>query len=226
MTTHPLVRLFERIGSGIFPSADGLVDVFPSPPGPVDALIALTGHHIVAADVSPTWVRTRLKPGDFMAPMSARFISELAVAAGTDPGNLDIVLCAPALEQNAPEPQVELLEIEAAQTRHPRVLRAQLFRDGVRVFETRDGSGLLTIGRGLGDRWETSFEVSAGKRHKGLGRALALSSRRLVPSGSVIFAQVTPGNAASLRATWSAGFRPVGSEVLFLKNPQAKQHRF
>jgi RimJ/RimL family protein N-acetyltransferase len=31
-----------------------------------------------------------------------------------------------------------------------------------------------------------------------------------------VFAQVAPGNAASLRAFLAAGFRPIGSEVLFL----------
>ena len=34
--------------------------------------------------------------------------------------------------------------------------------------------------------------------------------------GDVVFAQVAPGNAASLRAFLAAGFSPIGSEVLFL----------
>jgi RimJ/RimL family protein N-acetyltransferase len=38
----------------------------------------------------------------------------------------------------------------------------------------------------------------------------------LIPKGDVVFAQVAPGNAASLRAFLAAGFRPIGSEVLFL----------
>jgi len=37
-----------------------------------------------------------------------------------------------------------------------------------------------------------------------------------IPEGDVVFAQVAPGNAASLRAFLAAGFRPIGSEVLFL----------
>ena len=37
------------------------------------------------------------------------------------------------------------------------------------------------------------------------------------PPGSspTLFAQVAPGNAASLRAVAAAGFRPLGAEVLF-----------
>ena len=33
----------------------------------------------------------------------------------------------------------------------------------------------------------------------------------------VVFAQVAPGNAASLRAFLRAGFDPIGSEALFLR---------
>ena len=43
------------------------------------------------------------------------------------------------------------------------------------------------------------------------------TGRGQTPRGTedVLFAQAAPGNAASLRALLSAGFRPIGSEVLF-----------
>lgn len=40
------------------------------------------------------------------------------------------------------------------------------------------------------------------------------------PEGTV-FAQTAPGNAVSLRALLSAGFRPIGSEVLFVAGQPA-----
>jgi hypothetical protein len=43
---------------------------------------------------------------------------------------------------------------------------------------------------------------------------------RLAPRGEPLFAQVAPGNAASLRAFLAAGYRPVGAEVLFLRDRQ------
>ncbi len=70
--------------------------------------------------------------------------------------------------------------------------------------------GLLTIGRGLARRVEVSIEVESAARSSGLGRALP-------PPGEAVFAQISPGNAASVRAFLSAGYRPIGSEVLFLR---------
>ncbi|HEV2894220.1 MAG TPA: class I SAM-dependent methyltransferase [Actinomycetota bacterium] len=46
-------------------------------------------------------------------------------------------------------------------------------------------------------------------------RCFAGVARHLVPPGEVLFAQVAPGNAASLRVVEAAGFRPIGAEVLF-----------
>ncbi|NGN62857.1 GNAT family N-acetyltransferase, partial [Streptomyces sp. A7024] len=48
----------------------------------------------------------------------------------------------------------------------------------------------------------------------GLGRRLAAAARRLVPDGAPLWAQIAPGNAASVRAFLAAGFRPVGAEAL------------
>ena len=61
-----------------------------------------------------------------------------------------------------------------------------------------------------------SLEIDAAAQGRGLGRRLLLGARSLIPEGDVVFAQVAPGNAASLRAFLAAGFRPIGSEVLFL----------
>jgi RimJ/RimL family protein N-acetyltransferase len=44
---------------------------------------------------------------------------------------------------------------------------------------------------------------------------VATAARHLTPPGEPLFAQVAPGNAASLRVVEAAGFRPIGAEVLF-----------
>jgi RimJ/RimL family protein N-acetyltransferase len=59
-----------------------------------------------------------------------------------------------------------------------------------------------------------SIEVDEDARGRGLGRELALAARAL--AREPVFAQVSPGNSASLRAFLAAGYRPIGSEVLFL----------
>ena len=93
--------------------------------------------------------------------------------------------------------------------------RALHHRRDVRVWTTPDGAGLLTLGRGLAGRWETSLEVEPGARGRGLGTALATAAPALAPDGEPLWAQVATANTASLRAFLSAGYRPVCAEVLF-----------
>jgi hypothetical protein len=45
---------------------------------------------------------------------------------------------------------------------------------------------------------------------------VAAAARAVVPEGEPVWAQVAPGNAASMRSTAAAGFVPVGAEVLFV----------
>jgi hypothetical protein len=51
---------------------------------------------------------------------------------------------------------------------------------------------------------------------KGLGRRMVAAALALVPATEPVFAQASPGNAASLRALLASGFRPISSEVLFV----------
>ena len=95
---------------------------------------------------------------------------------------------------------------------HPRVARALRYRDDVRSW--RADGGVVTVGRGIAGRWETSVEVAPGYRGTGLGRALALAARHLVPGDCPLWAQIAPANAASVRAFLAAGFRPVAAEAL------------
>jgi hypothetical protein len=95
---------------------------------------------------------------------------------------------------------------------HPRLARALAQRIGVRAW--RCAGGLLTLGRGVGGRWEVSIEVEPALRGFGLGRGLFTAARGLLSVGENVWAQVAPGNAASVRAALAAGFRPVGAEVL------------
>lgn len=59
-----------------------------------------------------------------------------------------------------------------------------------------------------------SFEVADSGQGRGLGRGLARAARHLIPADEVLWAQVAPGNARSVRAVLAAGFLPVGAEVL------------
>ena len=75
---------------------------------------------------------------------------------------------------------------------------------------------MLILSRGLASRWELAVEVDEPARGRGLGRALVVAARHLIPDGAVLWAQVAPGNAASVRAILAAGFVPVGAEALLV----------
>jgi GNAT superfamily N-acetyltransferase len=183
------------------------VTTLPAPLGARAVVVGGTSWHVVAADVDTRWVTAEMAHDPLAAPLGARFLSALADRVGVEPGVLDVVLVAP--------PGTSPLELVSAEVGHPRVERAHLHRCDVRVWATPDGAGLLTVGRGLADRWEVSLEVDPAARGRGLGSALALAARAYVPDGAPLWAQVAPANTASLRAFLAAGYRPVGAEVLF-----------
>ncbi len=143
-----LHALYADLIAGVYPPMDGLTEVMPPPSGAAGAVLAFTGHCVVAADVDPAWIERACPPWDLLAAMSHTFILTLEERLGCVAGPLDLVLWAPS-EAGAPE--VALIEEDAAYL-HARVRRALSARSEVRVYRTPDGAGLLTIGRGLAAR--------------------------------------------------------------------------
>lgn len=209
-----LPEVFANAAAGRLPAPDGQVEVHSGLPGKMAAVIAFPAHFYVLAPVTPEWVRAQLPPGDFSAPLGARFLVALADRIGAHIGGNDAVLAARAHGHGG---GLELRQISGCT--HPRARRAYRYREEVRAWQTRDGAGCLVLGRGLAGRWEVSFEVEAAARSRGLGRALAAAALGLLPPGTPVFAQVTPGNSVSLRATLAAGYRPIGGEVLLAPVP-------
>jgi len=209
-SAHPLAAVLDAAARGRFPAADGRFDVMPRLPGPADALIGFTGHFVLAADIPADAVAARVSPEDLSVPMSPTFLNWVAECTGSRPATFDALLCAMGTGEGAPawlepDPRYE----------HPRVQRARRYRDEIDVWRTREGDAILAVGRGICDRWELGFEIAPEARGRGLGRRVAAAARALVPAGTPVWAQVAPGNAASLRAVIAAGFSPVAAEVLF-----------
>jgi hypothetical protein len=209
-TAHPLAAVLDAAARGRYPAADGRFDVMPRLPGPADALIGFTGHFVLAADIAVDAVAARVSAGDLSVPMSPAFLTWVAECTGSRPATFDALLCAIGTGEGAPEWLEPDRHIE-----HPRVERARRYRDEIAVWRTRDGDAILAVGRGICDRWELGFEIAPDARGRGLGRRVAAAARALVPAGAPVWAQVAPGNAASLRAVVAAGFTPVAAEVLF-----------
>jgi GNAT superfamily N-acetyltransferase len=209
--TERLLRLLHDAARGSPPPADGAVEVWPAPAGAVQAVLAFNAHHVVAAGVDPDLVAARLPDGDLSAPMGAAFLGWLGERLGSRPGSLDVVLAAEGLGGTPPLALVPGVDLE----RHERVARALRYRDDLEIWTSEGGAGVLVLGRGLAGRREVAFEVDPARRNRGLGRLLVAAARHLTPAGEPLFAQVAPGNVASLRVVEAAGFRPVGAEVLF-----------
>jgi GNAT superfamily N-acetyltransferase len=181
------------------------------------AVAAFAAHHVIAADIGEEVVRQRLPRGDLGAPMSASFLLFLAGWLGAEPGTLDLVLAkTDRLGEAAGEVEVWCRE---DLNDHPRVRRARRYRPDAVVYADRaqgEPDGVLVVGQGVAGRWEMAFEVAPAARGRGLGRRLAATAAAVVPDGQPVFAQVAPGNPASVRACLAAGYVAIGAEVLFV----------
>jgi GNAT superfamily N-acetyltransferase len=202
--------VLDAAARGRFPPTDGRVEVLPPPDGRADVMLGFTGHFVLAAPVDVAEVAARLPSGDFSVPLSATFLMWIAEQLGSRPGTFDALLCATGTGAGVPS---WLRETHALD--HPRVARASRYRADMRIYETDGGRGVLIVGRGICGRWEIGYEVAPDARGAGLGRRLVDAARGVVPAGDPVWAQVAPGNAASMRATIAGGFVPVAAEVLF-----------
>ncbi|MET8307715.1 MULTISPECIES: GNAT family N-acetyltransferase [unclassified Micromonospora] len=214
-----LAEILDAAAGGRFPPPDGGTTVIPQPNRRDAGVIAFTAHSVVFTDEDPHWVHTivaDLACDELAATMNPRFLTALLDRTGRSTDTIDLLTVATSL---AGEPPVRLREI--ADPDHPRVVRARLRRDDVRVWAA-DG-GLVILGRGVAGRWETAIEVDQQARHQGLGRALAVAARHLVPAGEPVWSQQAAGNARSIRAFHAAGFRPVGAEALLLPTVMRKR---
>lgn len=89
-----LGQILTAAVGGALPAADGLVVVVAAPKGARAAIVAFTGHHVVAAAVDPEWV-ARLCPARALeAPFGPAFVTALGERLGAEPGTLDVVLVA------------------------------------------------------------------------------------------------------------------------------------
>jgi hypothetical protein len=203
-----LAALLANVERGEFPPADAGLTVLPQPSPRAAAVLGFTAHIVVAADVDLPWIRTLLPPGELSEAFTPPFLGALADKLNRRVNAIDMVMLAPRAEGAAGIP-LAVVDLD-----HPRVRRARRYRDDITVWQA-DG-GVAVLGRGLAGRWEAAVEVDPGSRNRGLGRELARAARHLVPDGRPVWAQVTAGNAASVRAFLAAGYAPVGMEALLV----------
>jgi GNAT superfamily N-acetyltransferase len=211
-----LAAILRGVERGLFPPPDLGRTVVPAPSERESCVVAFTGHIVIAADVDPAWVAERVPDGDLSAPTNPPFLAALEEFTGRRVSAIDAMLLAHALVDPAERSAATAGLTELTDLDHPRVERAWRYRDDVQVYGDAHG-GLVVIGRGLAGRLECAIEVPPDARGHGYGRRLALSARALIPPDAAIWAQITPGNAASLRTFLAVDYKPVGSEALLVK---------
>jgi GNAT superfamily N-acetyltransferase len=234
---HPLLAIMNAAAQGSFPAVDGLVDVMPLFEGSAHIyILELTGHAYVMTDRT----RSELEAvgadgfGGVMHPNVLNFLAGVAIqtnrqgsrnewAQGQEQrpaqiGCHDALLVAKGT--GAPGPLVAGAHITGSLPHrndldsHPRVEYAKQRRRHVQVYG--DERGLVTLGRGIADRWEISVEVDPSSRSTGNARALINEALSHIPSDQWCYGEVSPGNAASLRAFLAAGWIPIGAEIIIM----------
>ncbi|HUP86017.1 MAG TPA: hypothetical protein VM143_10155 [Acidimicrobiales bacterium] len=205
-----LAAVFAAAADGRFPPADGITDFIAAPAPETAACIAFTAHSIVAADVDAADVRAELakRPDPLAAALAPEFLVWLSGRTGLRVGVIDAVLVARGTGRNVEDGD------RATTVDHPRLVRARARRAEVRAFADADHRAVFAVGRGLAGRWEVAVEIDEARQGNGAGRRIITRALGHVPEGEPVFAQVSPGNARSLRAFLAAGFVPLGAEVL------------
>lgn len=208
MAAHRVRAILDAAADGTFPEVDGRVEVVPPDAGGTQAIIAFTGHSYVLSHSVTSSTLAALGAdgyGGSLRPDVQRAI------AGDDHriGSLDVVL----VTRGRGRGLADGFTVRDDLAEHPRVARANRYRSNVVVAANQHG--VLVHGDGLLGRREVSVELFVpASSGRGAGRALIDAARDLVPDGEPLWAQVAPGNAASLRAFLACGFVPVCSEIL------------
>ena len=210
---HRLTELFDRLARDIYPPRDGAVEIVDSPPGKTDAVVAFTAHHVVAGSVDADLLRNQLEGGDLETAMSPAFLTWFGGQLGSEPSAMRVVMVAKGTGEGSTD-----LILRDDLSGHLGVADQLVNRENIQLYSDGYGQSVLILGDGLAGRRELSVQVPASQRRAGTGRRLVRSAIALTPRGAPLFAQVSAGNAASLRAFYNAGFRPIGAEVLFPKS--------
>jgi hypothetical protein len=211
---QPLAELITAAADGRFPQADGgWQRVPPWRPG-LEAIIAFTGHAVlaVAPDISGQRLIS-LGVDGFGGAADPRLITALAGPGGWI-DSLDMLMAGRGTGRAGEPPRLVGRPDLAT---HPRAAFAVRLRDQVRPmgYADRSRGALALISCGIAGLTELSFELEPQRRGQGGGPALVRDALTAIPAGQLVLAAVAPGNAASVRALLAAGFVPLGSLQLF-----------
>jgi hypothetical protein len=182
---HPLAELIQSAATGRYPAPDGGWRRVPPWREGVEAVVAFTGHAVLAA-------------GGWIDSLDGLLVG--SGTAGTEPRGTGGAL--------VPRPDL----VGHPRVGFARRLRTDLQVLG--RADPTDAS-VVVLGRGIAGLTELSLELDLARRGAGGGTALVRAGLAAVPAGETVVAACAPGNAASMRALLRAGLIPVGSIQLY-----------
>ena len=207
-----LRRLCEGAARGSFPPPSWGVEILAAPPRLSGAVVAFTGHHVIAADVDAADVTRHLDPDDIAAPFNPAFLAWLGRRLGARIGHIDVTMA-----RMGGGDDDDWLRVVTDPPDTERVRRARGLRTDVEFLAPAEGGAVVMVGFGLADRRELSMEIGdESRRSTGLGTRLVRAAVNRVPIDEAVFASVAPGNTRSLRCLLHAGFAPIGAECLLV----------
>src|SRR5262249_53388851 len=95
LSADRLGRLLRDAPLGGPPPPDMEIETLRRVPGAVAAVVAFTGHVVVAADVGPGWVAGRCPPGDLVGPFRPEFLADLFRQCGCGEFSPTVTLALP-----------------------------------------------------------------------------------------------------------------------------------
>jgi hypothetical protein len=209
---HPLAEIIQDADAGRFPAADGGWSRVPTWRDGVEGIVCFTGHAVfaVGSDISHGRI-AGLGADGFGGAAHPRLLSGLAGPAGWI-GSQDALLAGHGTGEGGEAALVPRPDLSS----HPRAQYAASMRDTPRTYGYPDParSAVAILSTGLAGLTELSFELEPDRRGGGQATGLIRAALATLPSGELVVAAVTPGNAASLRALLAAGFTPLGSVQL------------
>lgn len=213
---HPLADLLRAAAAGQFPTPDGGWTRVPPWRDGVEAVVAFTGHAVLAVgDRIGDAELAKLGIDGFGGAHHPAVIAALAGDGWID--SLDGLLVSVGTAGTEPRGTGGPLVDRPDLTGHPRVGFARRLRDDLRVLGRADlaDASVAVLARGIAGLTELSFELDLNRRGAGGGTALVRAALGAVPAGELVVSACAPGNAASMRALLRAGMTPVGSIQLY-----------
>lgn len=217
---HPLARLLRSVVAGSPPDADGgWTRVSPWLPT-VQAVVAFTGHTIVAVSYDITDAQLiDLGVDGAGGALSPRVFASLAGPTGWI-GAPQLLFAALGTGGG----QHAELTSRSDLARHPYVEASRRSHQDLQILGAGDADSvdLVVLSRGVAGVREIGVYVHPAGRGRGRGATLARTALDAVPENEVTLASSTLGDAAALRALTTAGFMPIGAVQMFSTRSEHK----